>query len=110
VKVNIQQDQYVGELSEPAGIRVVIHDQYMMPFPEDDGYYAQTGRLTSFAITKVQLTLSIHMYVRHDYKVGILSDNSYVIVPSVSEMSTYPVPGLPNMTCIIMGLLEVFTR
>jgi len=34
---NVDQDEYIGELAESAGLRVVVHDQKRMPFPEDEG-------------------------------------------------------------------------
>jgi hypothetical protein len=53
LKLNVQQEEYVGYLTEPAGVRIAIHDQNTMPFPEDSGLYAQVGKLTSFSLIKV---------------------------------------------------------
>jgi hypothetical protein len=55
LKINVQQDEYIGSLSEPAGIRIAVHDQRTMPFPGDSGMYAQVGKLTSFAMRKVRI-------------------------------------------------------
>jgi hypothetical protein len=55
LKINIQQDEYIGTLSEPAGVRIAVHDQRSMPFPEDSGLYASVGQLTSFSLTKVDI-------------------------------------------------------
>ena len=43
---NTDQDQYVGDLTEGAGIRVVVHNQTDMPFPEDESITVSPGTLT----------------------------------------------------------------
>ena len=53
VIVNIGQDYYTDTLGESAGARVVVHPQNHMPFPEDEGFVAKPGKLTSAGITKV---------------------------------------------------------
>jgi len=52
--INIQQDEYVTEAGDTAGIVVVIHPQNQMPFPEDDGTVVSPGLATSIAIVQVQ--------------------------------------------------------
>ena len=51
---NIEQDEYVADLSEKAGVRVLIHSIGEMPFPEDKGIDIAPGRLTSVGIRKVR--------------------------------------------------------
>ena len=51
--VNIGQDEYTSLLGESAGARVVVHGQNHMPFPEDEGFVAKPGKLTSAGIRKV---------------------------------------------------------
>ena len=51
--VNVGQDEYTDTLGESAGARVMVHPQYHMPFPEDEGFVARPGKLTSTAIRKV---------------------------------------------------------
>lgn len=52
---NIEQSEYVADLSEKAGVRVLIHHVGEMPFPEDRGIDILPGRLTSVGIRKVRL-------------------------------------------------------
>ena len=56
--VNIDQAEYTDRFGEEAGVRVVLHPQDKMPFPEDDGVLARPGMLTSVGVRKVLLTLS----------------------------------------------------
>ena len=51
--VNIGQDEYTDLLGEEAGARVVVHSQNRMPFPEDEGFVAKPGKLTSVGLRKV---------------------------------------------------------
>lgn len=34
--LNIDQDEYVPQTGDTAGVRVVVHNQRTMPFPEDE--------------------------------------------------------------------------
>ena len=49
----VQQDEYVPLLTPAAGVRLVVHDQNEMPFPEDDGISIAPGLDTSVALKKV---------------------------------------------------------
>ena len=49
----IEQDEYVPELTENAGVRVTIHPQDRMPFPEDDGLLASADFMTMIGVTMV---------------------------------------------------------
>lgn len=51
---NTDQDEYIGNLAESVGVRVVVHSQSRMPFPEDEGIAAGTGMYTFIGITKVE--------------------------------------------------------
>ena len=51
--VNIDQAEYTDSLGEEAGMRVTIHPQDRMPFPEDDGILVKPGTLTSVGVRKV---------------------------------------------------------
>ena len=62
---NIEQDEYVPDLSESAGIRVLIHDRGEMPFPEDKGVDISPGRLTSVGIRKVKYHQNINGRMFH---------------------------------------------
>ena len=52
---NIEQDEYVGTLPHKAGVRVVIHPQNSMPFPEDVGINIGPGLSTAVGLRKVRL-------------------------------------------------------
>ncbi|XP_071964199.1 acid-sensing ion channel 2-like [Antedon mediterranea] len=51
----IEQDEYLYDVSSSAGVRVVVHDQNRMPFPEDEGYFVPPGYHTSIALRKVKI-------------------------------------------------------
>ena len=51
--VNIDQDEYVGDLGDAAGIRVVTHPQRTIPFPEEEGISVGPGLLTNVGIRMV---------------------------------------------------------
>ncbi|XP_078380361.1 epithelial sodium channel subunit alpha-like [Oculina patagonica] len=48
----IEQSQYIPELSDTAGARVVIHDQGQIPFPNNEGYSVLPSRSTAFGIRR----------------------------------------------------------
>ena len=52
--VNVGQAEYTDLLGESAGARVVVHSQNHMPFPEDEGFLAKPGILTSAALKMVK--------------------------------------------------------
>jgi len=55
---NTDQGEYVGDLTEAAGIRVVVHNQRDMPFPEDDSIAVSPGTLTYIGASLVRLAAS----------------------------------------------------
>ena len=52
---NTDQSEYVGVLTEGAGIRVVVHNQTEFPFPEDDSIAVSPGTLTYIGASLVYL-------------------------------------------------------
>ena len=50
---NIDQDDYQPDLAQTAGVRVVVHDQTRMPFPEDEGMSVPPGQISFIGIRKV---------------------------------------------------------
>ena len=56
---NIDQDDYVGDLAEAAGVRVVVHPQEFMPFPEDEGISIGPGFMTSVGIKLVSACIKL---------------------------------------------------
>lgn len=57
--INIDQDSYVPDIGDSAGIRVVIHPQRRMPFPEDEGLTVSPGHHTSIAVRQVNEFISL---------------------------------------------------
>ncbi|ELU13553.1 hypothetical protein CAPTEDRAFT_63286, partial [Capitella teleta] len=53
--INIDQDDYVKEVGDTAGIRMVAHPQTRMPFPEDEGITVSPGHSTSIGLRQVQI-------------------------------------------------------
>ena len=53
VTFNIEQDEYVGELTSKAGVRVTVHPRDSMPFPENNGIDIGPGEATAVGIRKV---------------------------------------------------------
>lgn len=53
LELYLEQDEYIPELTEAAGVLVTIHDQDVMPFPEDDGILVAPDAQTNIAITLV---------------------------------------------------------
>ena len=51
--LNVNQDEYVEEMSQGAGARVVIHAQERMPFPSDEGILTTPGQVTSIGMRQV---------------------------------------------------------
>jgi len=51
--VNIDQKDYIPNIGDTSGIRVVVHPQRQMSFPEDDGVTISPGYFSSIAIRKV---------------------------------------------------------
>ena len=49
----INQLEYIGSLSQDAGVRVLIHRADLYPFMEDDGFNTGPGTLTSVKLTFV---------------------------------------------------------
>ena len=51
--LSVGTDEYIRTMAESTGIRVVIHNQTITPFPEETGMLAKPGLLTSIGIKKV---------------------------------------------------------
>ncbi|KAL9986105.1 hypothetical protein ACROYT_G000185 [Oculina patagonica] len=53
LELNIEQDQYIGALTQSTGVRIDISDQGEMPFPLDKGLSLAPGYETSIGMRKV---------------------------------------------------------
>ncbi|KAM5171980.1 epithelial sodium channel subunit alpha-like [Mantella aurantiaca] len=51
----IQQNEYISTLSTAAGLRVVLHGQGKMPFPEDEGVNVPPGQESDIGVVKVHV-------------------------------------------------------
>lgn len=56
---DINQDEYIPGFTEGAGIRVVVHDQSEMPFPEYHGIAVNPGHMTYIGATSVNRSLTL---------------------------------------------------
>ncbi|GFN77021.1 acid-sensing ion channel 1 [Plakobranchus ocellatus] len=54
MEFNVQFEEYLG-FTTASGLKVLIHDNGEVPFPEDGGIMAGTGAATSIAIRKTQI-------------------------------------------------------
>ena len=51
----VEQGEYIEDLADAAGLRVLVHNQTETPFPEDEGLSVSPGRLTSIALHRVYM-------------------------------------------------------
>ncbi|XP_075061406.1 epithelial sodium channel subunit beta-like [Mixophyes fleayi] len=51
----IEQHEYISSLSTSAGLRVVLHGQGKMPFPEDEGVNVPPGQESDIGVVKVHV-------------------------------------------------------
>ncbi|XP_066572388.1 acid-sensing ion channel 1-like [Amia ocellicauda] len=90
MELSIEQDEYIEHISQAAGIRLIIHDQKDMPFPEDDGVNISPGQESDLAIIKVHVHRlkdpyhskctdgdNIHNYYRDVFKVGYTREDEF---------------------------------
>lgn len=52
--MNIEQMEYMNELIDEAGLKIVIHNALQMPFPYDEGITVPPGFSSSVALRKVK--------------------------------------------------------
>ncbi|ESO09374.1 hypothetical protein HELRODRAFT_168355 [Helobdella robusta] len=53
ITFNVEQDEYIGEITQYAGLRVVVHHPRNMPFPDDEGILLAPNALTHIGIQLV---------------------------------------------------------
>ena len=53
LRIYVQSIEYVPSLSSALGIKMVIHNQSSMPFPENEGIVVKSGSLTQVGIKPV---------------------------------------------------------
>jgi hypothetical protein len=54
--LNVQQYEYIYELTESAGVRVLVHERSQMPFPEQEGINIGTNTWAELAVREVKHT------------------------------------------------------
>ena len=52
--LNTDQNDYLSEFGETAGMRIVIHEQNKMPFPDENGITVIPGSMTILAMKQVK--------------------------------------------------------
>jgi len=55
--INVNQWDYFKPRADLAGIKVVIHPQNVMPFPEDEGIILSPGQATTVGIRQVDIAI-----------------------------------------------------
>ncbi|XP_069139079.1 acid-sensing ion channel 1A-like [Argopecten irradians] len=58
MELYLEQDEYVGSLAPDAGIRLTIHNQTAMPFPEENGINLAPGFKTGIALKLTEIIRS----------------------------------------------------
>ena len=53
--LDLEVEEYVADISESAGVRILIHNQMTMPFVEDQGFSLSPGTDVSVGMKKVIL-------------------------------------------------------
>lgn len=61
----IESFQYVPELSQTAGARIVIHNQGEMPFPDEEGINLVPGFSTSVGVRRVYTFFMLSIMIRN---------------------------------------------
>ena len=59
ISLNVEQEEYLSQLSQAAGVKVVVHPQGQMPFPNEEGFFASPGHSTAIGLSKVGEALSL---------------------------------------------------
>ncbi|ESO09379.1 hypothetical protein HELRODRAFT_168360 [Helobdella robusta] len=53
ITFNVDQNEYIGKISQSAGLRVVVHDPKRMPYPEDEGILVSPNTLTHIGVNAI---------------------------------------------------------
>ncbi|XP_041464136.1 amiloride-sensitive sodium channel subunit beta-like [Lytechinus variegatus] len=51
----VQQDEYMEDLTDVAGFRVIVHHPSNMPFPSDDGIFVSPGLVTAIGVHVLEI-------------------------------------------------------
>jgi len=69
--LNVNQDEYISEGDDAAGMRLVIHQAQRMPFPEDEGLAINPGQTTSIGLRRVSHTTAFSRLTTQDHRNSI---------------------------------------
>lgn len=61
--LNIEVDDYIPDLSESSGVRLLIHDPYNMAFVDTDGFSLAPGKDHIIGVKKVSVTTYLYLNV-----------------------------------------------
>ena len=53
MRLFVEQIEYIKSVSDSAGLRLAVHDQRSMPFPEDEGVSLGPGTKTFVGVKRV---------------------------------------------------------
>lgn len=67
LEMNVEQNEYLGDLTRDAGIRVQIEDKRKVPFPYEKGFSVGPGSATSVGIRKVSYDKEINLLIYNMY-------------------------------------------
>jgi len=59
--INIDQDNYITQTGELAGVRLSILNQNLMPFPADDGVTVSPGYATTIKFTQAGYSICCYL-------------------------------------------------
>ena len=77
LELYVEQDEYMELLTDSAGIRLMIHNQTSMPFPEDQGLSVRPGTKTFVGIKKV----GINSYIKQALQKTVLGNRVNTVDP-----------------------------
>ncbi|XP_028408120.1 amiloride-sensitive sodium channel subunit alpha-like [Dendronephthya gigantea] len=55
LELDIEENEYIGELSHEAGVRVALHEQGVMHFPFEEGFSVAPGMVTSVGLSRTMM-------------------------------------------------------
>ena len=53
--LNIGEDEYLTDIGGESGARIAVHHRRTLPHPDESGYLAEPGQVTSIGVKKVEL-------------------------------------------------------
>ena len=82
----IETAQYVPEVSQAAGARIVIHNQGEMPFPDEDGINLVPGFSTSVGVRRVYILIII---IQRKAPTPLILSGSLICDPQLGSFKRY---------------------